>query len=57
MALNPNDAPAHQWYGQFLRLMGREEQAIAEWQKSLDLDPMSLIINVEAGLPYHYLHR
>jgi TolB-like protein/DNA-binding winged helix-turn-helix (wHTH) protein/Tfp pilus assembly protein PilF len=57
IALNPNYATAHQWYGQFLRLMGREEEAIVEGQKSLDLDPMSLIINVEAGLPYHYLQR
>jgi TolB-like protein/DNA-binding winged helix-turn-helix (wHTH) protein len=57
IVLNPNYATAHQWYGQFLRLMGREEEAILEGQKSLDLDPMSLIINVEAGLPYHYLHR
>jgi TolB-like protein/DNA-binding winged helix-turn-helix (wHTH) protein/Tfp pilus assembly protein PilF len=57
IALNPNYATAHQWYGQFLRLMGREEEAIVEGQRSLDLDPISLIINVEAGLPYHYLQR
>ena len=57
IALNPNYATAHQWYGQFLRLMGREEEAIIEGRKSLDLDPLSLIINVEAGLPYHYLQR
>jgi len=57
IALNPNYATAHQWYGQFLRLMGREEEAIVEEQKSLELDPRSLIINVEAGLPYFYLQR
>jgi TolB-like protein/DNA-binding winged helix-turn-helix (wHTH) protein/Flp pilus assembly protein TadD len=57
IALNPNYATAHQWYGQFLRLMGRQEEAIVEGRKSLDLDPRSLIINVEAGLPYFYLHR
>ena len=57
IALNPNYATAHQWYGQFLRLMGREEEAILEGQKSLDLDPLSLIINVEAGLPYLYVQR
>ena len=57
IALNPNYATAHQWYGQFLRLMGREEEAILEGQKSLELDPRSLIINTEAGLPYHYLGR
>ena len=57
LSLNPNYATAHQWYGQFLRLMGREEESIVEGRKSLDLDPLSLIINVEAGLPYHYLQR
>ena len=57
IALNPNYATAHQWYGQFLRLMGREEEAIIEGRESLDLDPLSLIINVEAGLPYYYLRR
>src|SRR6267143_1309877 len=57
IALNPNYATAHQWYGQFLRLMGREKEAIAEEEKSLNLDPLSLIINVEAGLPYFYLDR
>jgi TolB-like protein/DNA-binding winged helix-turn-helix (wHTH) protein/Flp pilus assembly protein TadD len=57
IALNPNYATAHQWYGQFLRLMGREKEAIAEGEKSQNLDPLSLIINVEAGLPYFYLHR
>ncbi|HEY6944308.1 MAG TPA: tetratricopeptide repeat protein, partial [Candidatus Acidoferrum sp.] len=54
IALNPNYAIAHHWYGQFLRLMGREEDSMLEGQKALDLDPRSLIINVEAGLPYHY---
>jgi tetratricopeptide (TPR) repeat protein len=57
IALNPNYAIAHHWYGQFLRLMGREEDSILEGQKALDLDPRSLIINVEAGLPYHYSQR
>jgi TolB-like protein/DNA-binding winged helix-turn-helix (wHTH) protein len=57
IALNPNYAIAHHWYGQFLRLMGREEDSILEGKKALDLDPRSLIINVEAGLPYHYSQR
>jgi TolB-like protein/DNA-binding winged helix-turn-helix (wHTH) protein/Tfp pilus assembly protein PilF len=57
IALNPNGATAHQWYAEFIRLMGRQEEAILERQKALDLDPRSLIINTEAGLPYHYLER
>ena len=36
--------------------MGRQEEAIAENRKALDLDPLSLIINMESGLPY-YLER
>jgi TolB-like protein/DNA-binding winged helix-turn-helix (wHTH) protein/Tfp pilus assembly protein PilF len=53
ISLNPGYATAHQWYGEYLRLMGREEEAIAEGKKALELDPLSLIINMEAGLPYY----
>jgi eukaryotic-like serine/threonine-protein kinase len=53
--LNPGYATAHQWYAEFLGLMGREREAIAEVNKALELDPLSLIINMEAGLPYLYL--
>jgi tetratricopeptide (TPR) repeat protein len=54
IALNPGYATAHQWYAEFLGLMGREPEAVAEGQKALALDPLSLIINMEAGLPYLY---
>jgi TolB-like protein/tetratricopeptide (TPR) repeat protein len=52
--LNPGYATAHQWYAEYLGLMGREEEAKAEGSKALELDPLSLIINMEAGLPYYY---
>jgi TolB-like protein/DNA-binding winged helix-turn-helix (wHTH) protein/Tfp pilus assembly protein PilF len=55
--LNPGYAMAHQWYSMFLALMGREQEAIAESQKALALDPVSRIINMETGLPYFFLHR
>lgn len=54
--LNPGYATAHQWYAEFLRTMGRQEEAMAENRKALELDPLSLIINMESGLPY-YLER
>jgi TolB-like protein/DNA-binding winged helix-turn-helix (wHTH) protein len=54
--LNPGYATAHQWYAEYLRLMGRQEEAISENQKALQLDPLSLIINMESGLPF-YLER
>jgi TolB-like protein/lipoprotein NlpI len=52
--LNPGYATAHQWYAEYLGLMGREEEAKREGKKALELDPLSLIINMEAGLPYYY---
>jgi TolB-like protein/Flp pilus assembly protein TadD len=52
--LNPNYATAHQWYGGYLALMGRSDEAMAEIKRAQQLDPVSLIINVAAGL---YIYR
>jgi tetratricopeptide (TPR) repeat protein len=52
--LNPRYATAHQWYGEYLRMMGRQDEAIAESKLALESDPLSAIINVEAALPYYY---
>ncbi len=43
IALNPNFAMAHQWYGQFQKAMGRPNWA-AEVRRAHELDPLSLII-------------
>jgi tetratricopeptide (TPR) repeat protein len=43
IALNPNYAMAHQWYGQFQKAMGRPNWA-AEVKRAHELDPVSLII-------------
>jgi TolB-like protein/DNA-binding winged helix-turn-helix (wHTH) protein/Tfp pilus assembly protein PilF len=43
IALNPNYAMAHQWYGQFQKAMGRQNWA-AEVRRAHELDPLSLII-------------
>ncbi len=51
--LNPGYATAHQWYAEYLRLMGRQQDAIRENRKALELDPLSLIMHMEAGLPYY----
>jgi tetratricopeptide (TPR) repeat protein len=37
--------------------MGRFDESIAESNKALELDPLSLIINLEAGLPYYFRHQ
>ena len=47
--LNPNDSTAHQWYGEVLVLLGRNEEAIREEQTALALDPLSAVIHHEMG--------
>jgi hypothetical protein len=37
--LNPNYANGHHWYAEFLSLVGRHAQAIAESEGARELDP------------------
>ncbi len=57
IALNPNYATAHQWYGLYLTAMGRFEEAIAEMKRAQALDPISLIITMAAGRPFYYARQ
>lgn len=41
LALNPNNALAHQWYGYYLSAMGQFDAAIGEMKHALELDPLS----------------
>jgi serine/threonine protein kinase/tetratricopeptide (TPR) repeat protein len=49
IAANPNYPTAHQWYSEFLMEMGRNEEAISEARRALELDPLSLIIGSQMG--------
>jgi TolB-like protein/Tfp pilus assembly protein PilF len=50
IALNPNYATAHQWYGADpLTAIGRFDEAIAEGKRAVELDPLSPIINADFG--------
>jgi DNA-binding winged helix-turn-helix (wHTH) protein/tetratricopeptide (TPR) repeat protein len=40
--LDPNDAPAHEWYGIALLAVGQVNESYAELQKASDLDPLSV---------------
>jgi DNA-binding winged helix-turn-helix (wHTH) protein/TolB-like protein/Tfp pilus assembly protein PilF len=53
IALKPNDGSAHHRYGVLLTKAGRTEQAHAEFRRALELDPLSLIINADAGRPFY----
>ena len=49
---NPNDATTHQFFSEYLIVVGRYEEAIAEIKRAQELDPLSLIINTMAGHVY-----
>jgi len=49
IAANPNYPTAHQWYSEFLMEMGRNEEAISEAKRAMELDPLSVAINFQMG--------
>jgi TolB-like protein/Tfp pilus assembly protein PilF/class 3 adenylate cyclase len=50
IALNPNYATAHQWYGRHpLTALGRFDEAIGEGKRAVELDPLSPVINTDLG--------
>jgi len=56
--LNPNYAIAHQQYGNITLLaLGRFDDVIAEGKRAIELDPLSLVINTDLGVDYHYARR
>jgi len=50
--LSPSYATAHQWYGEFLTLMGRFDEGLKEIKRAQELDPLSLIMNAIEGWFY-----
>jgi len=55
--LDPNYPSAHQWYGQFLSQVGRNDEAIVELERAYELDPFSPIISSNLGSAYRDAHR
>ena len=54
IAMKPNYATAHQWYGEYLDHAGRSDEAIRELQRAQELDPLSPIINTSLGQAYYH---
>jgi TolB-like protein len=52
--LNPSYAPARQWYACYLTAMGRLQEAHAELKRARELDPLSLMLNMNAADPFFY---
>jgi TolB-like protein/DNA-binding winged helix-turn-helix (wHTH) protein/Flp pilus assembly protein TadD len=54
LELNPGYAHGHHWYAHLLFSSGRRDEALAESNRALGLDPVSPIINLHLG--WHYLY-
>ena len=51
--LGPNCVVAHQWYGVFLSLLGRHEEALGALGAAERLDPLSVLIGTQIGLCFY----
>ena len=47
--LNPGYPVAHQFYADYLKAMGRFDEALAEMKHALELDPVSMAVNTGMG--------
>jgi len=47
--LNPSYAPAHHYFADYLKAMGRFDEALSEIGKAQELDPLNLAINTGLG--------
>jgi TolB-like protein/Tfp pilus assembly protein PilF len=52
LELSLNYATAHQWYGEFLSLLGRHAEAIREDEIAVQLDPASAVAHHQLGNTY-----
>ncbi len=50
IALDPGYATAHQWYAEYLSVVGRDADARLEAERAVALDPLSAIIRVDQAL-------
>jgi len=54
LELNPGLASAHHWYAHFLLASGRQDEALTESMRSLNLDQLSPIMHTHLGWHYTY---
>ena len=57
LALNSNEATAHQWYSTYLTALGRFDEALKEIERARELDPFSSPVNWWSGRTLYYARR
>jgi serine/threonine protein kinase/Tfp pilus assembly protein PilF len=57
IGLNRNYAPAHQWYGWHLALVGQPDKSISELERAQEIDPLSSEVSWSLGVCLFFAHR
>jgi DNA-binding SARP family transcriptional activator/TolB-like protein/Tfp pilus assembly protein PilF len=58
LALDPNNANTHHWYNEdYLVTVGRLREALSEAERARELDPLSVLINVNYGQRLYHVGR
>src|SRR5207237_6672252 len=57
LELNPRYATAHQFFGFYLGMMGRYEEAYTEAKRAIRLDPLSSVFQWSLGFVYCMVRR
>ena len=52
--LNGSYATARQWHAEYLSMLGRHEEAIAEIRRAAEVDPLSLVIRTMQGAIFYF---
>ena len=55
--LNPNSGALHHHYGTCLFLFGREDEAITEIRRAIELEPFLLFYNLNLGKLYFFIRQ
>jgi tetratricopeptide (TPR) repeat protein len=53
LELNPNDAMARFWFGEYLQVMGRNEEGFAQMRQAIALDPLNPNPAAELGSQFY----
>jgi len=56
-ALNPDDALGRNWYGGYLSLLGRHNEALEQHERARQLEPFSLVINANLARAFYWARR
>lgn len=57
VTLDPGYSSGHQYYGNYLRIMERFDEAIAQGRAALAIEPLSIPQQAELGYTYYYARR